>query len=96
MRLGATAHRVPRVLLHAAASLAVCRCPPSLRPSAAAAAVLQVRLSHRVAELENLPYGLSAKPHVLKVGVAVGSEHVPLATHVSTRCAPCVTAQGCS
>lgn len=28
---------------------------------------LPVRLSHRVAELENLPYGLSAKPHVLKV-----------------------------
>jgi hypothetical protein len=33
---------------------------------------LPVRLSHRVAELENLPYGLSAKPHVLKV--------LPLAT----------------
>jgi len=29
---------------------------------------LPVRLAHRVAELENLPYGLSAKPHVLKVG----------------------------
>ena len=28
---------------------------------------LPVRLAHRVAELENLPYGLSAKPHVLKV-----------------------------
>lgn len=28
---------------------------------------LSVRLAHRVAELENLPYGLSAKPHVLKV-----------------------------
>ena len=27
---------------------------------------LPVRLAHRVAELENLPYGLSAKPHVLK------------------------------
>ena len=28
---------------------------------------LPVRLAHRVAELENLPYGLSAKPHVIKV-----------------------------
>lgn len=28
---------------------------------------LPVRLAHRVTELENLPYGLSAKPHVLKV-----------------------------
>lgn len=28
---------------------------------------LPVRLAHRVAELENLPYGLSARPHVLKV-----------------------------
>jgi hypothetical protein len=28
---------------------------------------LPVRLAHRVAELENLPYGLSAKAHVLKV-----------------------------
>ena len=28
---------------------------------------LPVRLSHRVAELENLPYGLSAKTQVLKV-----------------------------
>lgn len=28
---------------------------------------LPVRLAHRVAELENLPYGLSTKPHVLKV-----------------------------
>ncbi|KFM27250.1 [Pyruvate dehydrogenase (acetyl-transferring)] kinase, mitochondrial [Auxenochlorella protothecoides] len=28
---------------------------------------LPVRLAHRVAELENSPYGLSAKPHVLKV-----------------------------
>ena len=27
---------------------------------------LPVRLAHRVAELENLPFGLSAKPHVLK------------------------------
>jgi hypothetical protein len=30
---------------------------------------LPVRLAHRVAELENLPYGLSSKPQVLKVGV---------------------------
>lgn len=30
---------------------------------------LPVRLAHRVAELENLPYGLSTKPHVTKVGV---------------------------
>ena len=29
---------------------------------------LPVRLAHRVAELENLPYGLSTKPHVVKVG----------------------------
>lgn len=29
---------------------------------------LPVRLAHRVAELENLPYGLSVKPHVVKVG----------------------------
>ena len=28
---------------------------------------LPVRLAHRVAELENLPFGLSTKPHVLKV-----------------------------
>jgi pyruvate dehydrogenase kinase 2/3/4 len=28
---------------------------------------LPVRLAHRVAELENLPYGLSCKPSVLKV-----------------------------
>lgn len=28
---------------------------------------LPVRLAHRVAELENLPYGLSARPHVVKV-----------------------------
>lgn len=28
---------------------------------------LPVRLAHRVAELENLPYGLSGKPHVLRV-----------------------------
>ena len=28
---------------------------------------LPVRLAHRVAELENLPYGLSAKPQVLRV-----------------------------
>lgn len=28
---------------------------------------LPVRLAHRVAELENLPYGLSARPHVEKV-----------------------------
>ena len=27
---------------------------------------LPVRLAHRVAELENLPFGLSAKPPVLK------------------------------
>lgn len=41
--------------------------PSHLRLLPAAAASAQVRLSHRVAELENLPYGLSAKPHVLKV-----------------------------
>lgn len=29
---------------------------------------LPVRLAHRVAELENLPYGLSAKGNILKVG----------------------------
>ena len=36
---------------------------------------LPVRLAHRVAELENLPYGLSSKPQVLKVryfGVVFG------------------------
>lgn len=33
---------------------------------------LPVRLAHRVAELENLPYGLSAKAHVLKVRVGKG------------------------
>ena len=33
---------------------------------------LPVRLAHRVAELENLPYGLSAKPHVLKVSLLNG------------------------
>ena len=32
---------------------------------------LPVRLAHRVAELENLPYGLSAKSNILKVGRAV-------------------------
>ncbi len=44
---------------------------------------LPVRLSHRVAELENLPYGLSAKPHVLKVRAAGGigrRQHVGAAT----------------
>lgn len=30
-------------------------------------AELPIRLAHRVAELENLPYGLSAKTHILKV-----------------------------
>lgn len=30
---------------------------------------LPVRLAHRVAELENLPYGLSTKPQVLKVSL---------------------------
>lgn len=30
-------------------------------------AELPIRLAHRVAELENLPYGLSAKNHILKV-----------------------------
>lgn len=34
---------------------------------------LPVRLAHRVAELENLPYGLSAKPHVLKVQLTLTS-----------------------
>jgi len=29
---------------------------------------LPVRLAHRVAELENLPYGLSSKSQILKVG----------------------------
>ena len=33
-------------------------------------AELPIRLAHRVAELENLPYGLSAKLHVLKVSGA--------------------------
>ena len=42
---------------------------------------LPVRLSHRVAELENLPYGLSAKPHVLKVRMRGGA--LP---HVSAAC----------
>ena len=30
---------------------------------------LPVRLAHRVAELENLPYGLSAKPQVMRVSI---------------------------
>ncbi len=33
---------------------------------------LPVRLAHRVAELENLPYGLSSKPQVLKVSGLIG------------------------
>ena len=32
---------------------------------------LPVRLAHRVAELENLPYGLSAKPQVLRVSLYI-------------------------
>lgn len=32
---------------------------------------LPVRLAHRVAELENLPYGLSAKSPVLKAGILI-------------------------
>jgi Mitochondrial branched-chain alpha-ketoacid dehydrogenase kinase len=35
-------------------------------------AELPIRLAHRVAELENLPYGLSAKPHILKVSGSDG------------------------
>ena len=43
-------------------------CPPQLLLSAQFLHnELPVRLAHRVAELENLPYGLSAKAHVLKV-----------------------------
>ena len=30
---------------------------------------LPVRLAHRIAELENLPYGLSGKPQVAKVAI---------------------------
>ena len=33
---------------------------------------LPVRLAHRVAELENLPFGLSAKTPVLKVSFSIG------------------------
>jgi pyruvate dehydrogenase kinase 2/3/4 len=39
-------------------------------------AELPIRLAHRVAELENLPYGLSAKPHVLKVLDSTGSDAI--------------------
>lgn len=39
---------------------------------------LPVRLAHRVAELENLPFGLSNKPHVLKVRM-----HACLQTHLT-------------
>jgi hypothetical protein len=43
---------------------------------------LPVRLAHRVAELENLPYGLSSKSSILKVGGTVnGQLHL-----VSCRC----------
>lgn len=48
-------------------------------------AELPIRLAHRVAELENLPYGLSAKPHVLKVLGSIGSDAintVEVAAHV--------------
>lgn len=31
---------------------------------------LPIRLAHRVAELENLPYGLSAKSSILKVSIS--------------------------
>ena len=46
---------------------------------------LPVRLAHRVAELENLPYGLSAKPQVIRVSfecdvrIAVSFQHSQLA-----------------
>ena len=38
---------------------------------------LPVRLAHRVAELENLPYGLSTKSSVLKVWGESGETRVP-------------------
>jgi Mitochondrial branched-chain alpha-ketoacid dehydrogenase kinase len=47
-------------------------------------AELPIRLAHRVAELENLPYGLSAKPHVLKVSGSDGIRiYIPAAYAVS-------------
>ena len=36
---------------------------------------LPVRLAHRVAELENLPFGLSAKPPVLKACSSLSPIH---------------------
>jgi pyruvate dehydrogenase kinase 2/3/4 len=33
---------------------------------------LPIRLAHRVAELENLPYGLGQRPQVLKVRMLIG------------------------
>lgn len=44
---------------------------------------LPVRLAHRVAELENLPYGLSAKPHVLKVSLVHKAVYVGISSLLS-------------
>lgn len=46
---------------------------------------LPVRLAHRVAELENLPYGLSTKPHVVKVRV-LWCSLLTANTSISIRC----------
>lgn len=38
---------------------------------------LPVRLAHRVAELENLPYGLSTKPQILKASTFTNDSVMP-------------------
>jgi hypothetical protein len=42
---------------------------------------LPVRLAHRVAELENLPYGLSAKSSILKVSRVLGGSDALIRAH---------------
>lgn len=46
---------------------------------------LPIRLAHRVAELENLPYGLSSKKHILKAGARDGSRRATPTPHTLTR-----------
>lgn len=57
---------------------------------------LPVRLAHRVAELENLPYGLSSKKDIMKVcwacvHLCVCHEHPATTTcGVLVHCSPCI------
>lgn len=67
----------PRVLPLPAEIFLCCRAYPTERNLLMSAQFLHkelpVRLAHRVTELEQLPYGLSAKAPVLKVSMAAGT-----------------------